>query len=63
MAVLYIYRLIIYYSRIGRLAWLKEFHGVFNTTPSIIKELVKAGLRLKSKTLVAIYEVLDGLER
>ncbi len=30
--------LIIYFGRIGKLSWLREFYGVLVTTPSVARE-------------------------
>jgi len=32
--------LIIYFGRIGKLSWLREFYGVLVTTPSVARETV-----------------------
>jgi predicted nucleic acid-binding protein len=45
---------IIYYSRIGRLGWLKGYYGILNTTPSIIKETVDDARDLKKPGVSAI---------
>jgi predicted nucleic acid-binding protein len=45
---------IIYYSRIGRLAWLKGFYGVINTTPSVIREIVDDAREVKKPGVSAI---------
>lgn len=46
--------LIIYYSRIGRLAWLKDFYGVLRTTPSVIKEIVDDANEVKKPGVSSI---------
>jgi predicted nucleic acid-binding protein len=50
---------IIYYSRIGRLGWLKGYYGDLRTTRSIVKEMVDDARELKKPGVSAIEDAIE----